>query len=214
MNLGLDPKPRKHQVNRRRRGKGNSELKDSKSPSADDVDSKRPPHRKSNKNQVKSRPAKKVTSNEKIADVRRKGTTFAKTSMSTELKDQVQQVEHLLGVDGFKVFKKGKNSTSYGLAAPGVLGSDTFIFVVTIPFSYPRQPSKLDPVNNLAEGKREIQVELGHIVNNFNSKAHEMTSAGQPLISQFNYLLTQWSKMTSPNYKQKERLNKEFLANI
>ncbi|SCU85704.1 LAFA_0D17238g1_1 [Lachancea sp. 'fantastica'] len=158
---------------------------------------------------------KKPVGTDRITDIREKSKAFSKNGksgrMSKEAKDEIRQVQHVLGEQNFKIFKKGKNSTTYGLVMPHFFSPEPYTLVATIPFTYPQQPVKLDPNDN--QGKEVTHAEeLANIVNNFNSKAHEMSSKKQHLLSQFNFLITQWPTLSSPNYRQKDRLFKEFLT--
>ncbi|SCV06231.1 LANO_0H24982g1_1 [Lachancea nothofagi CBS 11611] len=222
MDTTTSSKPAKPNTGRRHKPRNRTRKARPKESTSQDSDVRKSVVTTSDKN-VKTNESKKRdtkhSGNDKISDIRRKGAAFSKNSktlrMSKQLKAEVQQVQHILGADNFKIFKKGKNSTSYGLVAPHVLDQDQFVFTVIVPFSYPQQSSKLDPLDNTLHDEsasNDLSVKLGTIINNFNSKAHEMTTSGQPLITQINYLLTQWSKLSNPNYKQKDRLYKEFLA--
>ncbi|CEP60782.1 Smu2p LALA0_S01e18844g [Lachancea lanzarotensis] len=157
----------------------------------------------------------KAVGKDKLTDIQEKGKAFSKNGktarMSKEAKDEIRRVQHVLGEQNFKVFKKSKNSTTYGLVMPHFFTSEHYTLVATIPFTYPQQPVKLDPKDNQGKEVTYAQ-ELVNLVNNFNSKAHEMSSRKQHLLSQFNYLLTQWPILSSPNYRQKDRLYKEFLT--
>ncbi|SCU85137.1 LAME_0D00254g1_1 [Lachancea meyersii CBS 8951] len=157
----------------------------------------------------------RTSNKEKFTDIKRKGNAFSKNAkaarVSNESKDEIRQVQHVLGEESFKIFKKGKNSTSYGLIVPEFFAQESFTLVITIPFTYPKQPIKLDPNDNHVKDA-EHSAQLTNILNNFNSKAHEMSLKSQPLLSQFNFLLTQWPQLGNLNYKQKDRLYKEFLA--
>ncbi|CUS24726.1 LAQU0S19e00254g1_1 [Lachancea quebecensis] len=138
------------------------------------------------------------------------------TRLSKQCKEQIQQFQHIIGKENFKVFKKSKNSTSYGLAVPSVMDQENFVFLVTIPFSYPSQPLKLDSpsVSRTVDMRTEDGRTLANILNNFNSKSREMTSLGESLAAQMNYLITQWSKLSDSNYKRTDKLYKEFLAEV
>lgn len=135
------------------------------------------------------------------------------TRVSQQQKDEVNLFQHIYGRDNFKLFKKSKNSTSYGLVGHSIMNQKTVTFVVTIPFAYPKQPPKLSPstLPGASESRDGRAKRLLNIINNFNSKASEMTAAGEPLASQFNYLLTQWEKLSLSNYRQQQQTYQDFL---
>lgn len=170
---------------------------------------------KKRSSQKRSRPERKITEDSKHSDTPLVNVPKT-TRLSKQCKEQIQQFQHIIGKENFKVFKKSKNSTSYGLSVSSVMDQENFTFVVNIPFSYPSQPLKLEPpsASRTAETRTEGDRKLANILNNFNSKSREMTSGGAPLTAQLNYLITQWSKLSDSNYKRTDKLYKEFLADI
>ncbi|KAM3162351.1 hypothetical protein ACU8KH_02592 [Lachancea thermotolerans] len=70
---------------------------------------------KKRSSQKRSRPERKITEDSKHSDTPLVNVPKT-TRLSKQCKEQIQQFQHIIGKENFKVFKKSKNSTSYGLS--------------------------------------------------------------------------------------------------
>lgn len=181
--------------------------------------------KKSNSKNSKNHPSgKKSTNKNPRQDSKKKGKTpnvpdkTEKLKLQRQKNSELEQVFHTLGNDCFKVFRKGQYVTSYGFIVKGVLGKDLFKFTLNVPQDYPKSPLKLSNPNkngliktNATQEDVTRNAQVSTLVENFNFKAREFNRISQPITMQLNYLMTQWERLSSPDFKSIDKLQKEFL---
>ncbi|CCD27483.1 Smu2p NDAI_0K02920 [Naumovozyma dairenensis CBS 421] len=131
--------------------------------------------------------------------------------------EEIQQCETLLGPHHFKLFKKGKFVTSYGITfnnSNKVLGKSNIKFIMNVPLNYPQSPIKLSPTTTTAADNNDDEVkDFQNLINNFNYMARTFfLSNNFPIISQLNFLIQQQDKLILPNYKEFNKLQQTFYS--
>ncbi|CCC70501.1 hypothetical protein NCAS_0F00170 [Naumovozyma castellii] len=128
---------------------------------------------------------------------------------------QIDQCITMLGSDSFKLFKKGKNSTSYGfmLRNRKILGVANLKFIITVPLNYPLSPIKLSRQEQTKEDIVQISDQLNILVNNFNNKSKGFIQNDKtPILSQINFFIQDADLLSQKNYKKLDLLKGQFYS--
>lgn len=163
----------------------------------------------------KSVPAEKATSLEITAKSSHNENAEKKFKLRNALKLQrkaeIDQLCHLAGSD-IVMLRKGQYVTTY---------SQTFITtdqdqnqkkvkcVFNIPVDYPQSAIKLSKPKDCSSDDP-----LSRIVNNFNYKSKALLKDKQPLVIQLNYLVTNWNSLQSPEYINRDTVQKNLMSKL
>ncbi|CAI4064294.1 hypothetical protein SKDZ_09G0110 [Saccharomyces kudriavzevii ZP591] len=118
---------------------------------------------------------------------------------------EIDQCIHVL--PDFKLFKKGRHVTSFGyrisLMTDSGKASQKVLF--NIPLDYPKTPIKLAMRNN-----EDVSSYMEIVTANFNWKARQLVKENWEILSQINYLISEFENLKQPEYKQIDNLRNSF----
>ena len=123
--------------------------------------------------------------------------------------EEIDQCIHALS--DFKLFRKGKHVTSYGYRISVMTNSGKISQKVlfNIPFDYPKAPMKLAMRSN-----EEVSFYMDIVIANFNWKARQLVKEKWRILSQINYLISEFETLKMANYKQIDKLRNSFYKTI
>ncbi|EJS43328.1 YIL161W [Saccharomyces arboricola H-6] len=182
-----------------------------------------------NKNEKKSQPAmgEQEGENEKLQVKNRRRRNNNETSKKNILKfpremnddgskrtaarrqEEIHQCIHVLS--DFKLFKKGRHVNSFGYRISFTTNSGKFSQQVlfNIPLEYPKAAIKLTMRNN-----ENVSTDMELVIANFNWKARQLAKEKWEILSQINYLASEFEVLKQANYKQIDKLRNIFYNTV
>ena len=111
----------------------------------------------------------------------------------------------------FKLFKKGRHVTSFGyrISVMTDSGKSTHNVLFHIPLDYPKAPIKLAMRSN-----EEVSPYMDIVIMNFNWKARQLAKENWRILSQINYLISEFEILKQANYKQIDKLRNSFYKTV
>ena len=126
---------------------------------------------------------------------------------------EIDQCFHVLGSDGFKLFKNGRYVTTYNIPFNDStkFTEEDVKFSINVPIDYPKSAIKLSSNKCNSQGQSKDS-RLNNVISNFNYKARQLNRQGLPILSQLNYFFEELEFLTYDDYRDLDSMKQKFYA--